>query len=245
MKKSVKRIEAVVTAIGRLCEIVIGFVGFLKEFGGDVGECFYLLGEESDKTLLREFAAKLVEEWRKMKQVAANFFRIIVNWNLPLAEMIAAGRYDSVDPGITEAHFPHNRSRGTTRPEVEIVSYDWRMSNEEIDRDLERRVLRDAELPELIAFGATYKDEQRKGPIVARGSVRQLDLGYRGVACLHGNASGRSLLLVDLLDGWHGDWRFAAVRNSLYFDISPGLGRNVLMSCFFHPPSIFPVFGEC
>ncbi|KKU91199.1 MAG: hypothetical protein UY23_C0003G0037 [Candidatus Jorgensenbacteria bacterium GW2011_GWA1_48_11] len=148
------------------------------------------------------------------KQAAENTFCLTVDYSQTVEEMRAAGGYDQENSGITSEHFPHSRTRGKTEVEVVIVHLRRAMSNAEIDQCLADQNLRDAELPELLAFGAhpTCKDEQRKGPIAARGSVWRVLRGNRHVACLHGSAGHRELSLLWIGDDWRERWRFLAVR---------------------------------
>lgn len=157
--------------------------------------------------------AKIVDAFAGVVKVETIHFCVHVNYNLTLAEMVAAGEYNSVNSDISFEHFLPDPSRPMTESVcVEIVRYGCPMSNEYIDRDFEKRGLQDAKLPELLALGAEHPDEQRKDSIVARGSVWQRHSGLRSVAFLVGSAGYRNLDLQCLLADWGEGWCFAAVR---------------------------------
>ena len=86
------------------------------------------------------------------------------------------------------------------------------MGSDEVLKKLEKLGLRPATLPELLAFGATYPNKQRKFPIVALGSVWRYWEGYRFVPYLWENGARRDLGLGWLERGWDAYYRFAAVR---------------------------------
>lgn len=147
--------------------------------------------------------------------VVEQVFCGLVDYDLTMKKMIVAGEYDRVSSDITSERFPHNQSCGTVEVNVKLVGpFNCWMSNDNIDCELEIYGLRDAKLPELLALGAKHKDEQRKGPIVARGSVWRHDRGGRLVTCLDDRAWGRDLGSVCLGNGWDGHYRFAAVRKT-------------------------------
>lgn len=76
---------------------------------------------------------------------------------------------------------------------------------------LDKMGLRPGTVEELLAFGATFPDMQRKFPIVALGSSAELD-GRRAVAYLFGGDSGRRLNLDCWGGAWVGRYRFLAFR---------------------------------
>src|SRR3989344_5361345 len=54
---------------------------------------------------LRRKVGELVMEGRQ-KQSSVDSFRVVVDYTHSLAQMIAAGKYDSVNSDITDKHFP-------------------------------------------------------------------------------------------------------------------------------------------
>ncbi len=125
--------------------------------------------------------------------------------------------FDWVHPDFAKAKFEpidscRDISTDTQELEFVYVHLDRDASDAEVLAEHERQGVRPATFPELLAHAAKHPDEQRKFPIVARGSVAVLD-GGRCVAYLCSDARGRYLYL-DWLDA--GDWyrrsRFLAVR---------------------------------
>lgn len=138
---------------------------------------------------------------------------IVVDYTKSLKEMIADCGFDGyVDPDITKKNFPIKK--GLKRVRMEEVHFNKSMTNEKIDAEFKKRGLRDATLPEGLAWAKHHPDNQRKYPIVIRGSVWQRWDGDRGVACLWGGTDGRDLDLDWFDDDWDEDYRFAAVRES-------------------------------
>ena len=153
-------------------------------------------------------------------------FPVTVDYTQTLAQMIAAGNYDSVDSGITDKHFPlpsiptglplSTGSGQATKADLKLRLFyiNRSINSNDTIAELKQKGLRPATLPELLAFGATYPEEQRKYPIVALGSVWRRWFGYRLVPCLYGNDVRRFLLLRYFFSAWLEDWRFAAVCES-------------------------------
>lgn len=137
-------------------------------------------------------------------------YPVAVNYDLSLAGMIRAGRYDWVNSDITGEHFPVN---GVDTKEVvfELVHFNQDMSSDDVLRKLDKRGMRPATIEELLAFGEKYPELQRQFPIVALGSVwRRLD--DRDVPYLYRYGSERDLHLYWFEDRWSGNFRFLAVR---------------------------------
>jgi hypothetical protein len=139
-----------------------------------------------------------------------NGFPITVDYRKSLDAMVEAGRYDWVDSDITEKHFPVKP--GHADVSIELVHFDRVMETDDVLAELDRRGLRPATLPELLAFGAKYPEKQREFPVVALASVWRNLHGGRYAPCLWGFAEERSLSLRWLDGGWGARYRFAAVR---------------------------------
>lgn len=146
-------------------------------------------------------------------------FRVQVNYDLRLEAAIKSGNYDWKNDDINDKNFPSKRS-GSAELDIRLVHFNKDMSYEDILKELDKMSLRPAELPELLALGAKYPDEQRKYPIVAMGSMWR---GYGGrdgeiwriVPSLWNNRGRRGLSLdchsTGSECGWSVDFRFAAV----------------------------------
>lgn len=87
-------------------------------------------------------------------------FPISVDYERTVFEMVSAGRYDYVNPNVSDENFPLQRGK-----QQESIIYLFRvervMSSEEIASTLDKEGLRPATLPELLSFGATYPNAQR------------------------------------------------------------------------------------
>ena len=138
-------------------------------------------------------------------------YLVTVDYGMSLADMIAAGRYDWTNSDITAKHFPV-KGEGKAEVEIQLVHFDRVMGSDDVIRELDKMGLRPAAIEELLAFGAKYPDVQREFPIVALKSVWRSAFGYRYVACLSGDGSGRDLHLRWFGFGWSEFCRFAAVR---------------------------------
>ena len=152
-----------------------------------------------------------------VEQSAANIFPVIVDYSRTLSEMISAGKYGWVNSDITDQHFPLPKipTGLPTKLELnlELVHFNRFISSNDAIAELKKRGMRPATLPELLAFGEQYPEEQRKYSIVALGSVWQ-DWGGRIVPCLWFDAVGRGLGLSWFEGGWGDGYRFLAVRES-------------------------------
>jgi hypothetical protein len=124
--------------------------------------------------------------------------------------MIVNGKYDWRNNGINAKNFPVNGS-GKQSFELTLVHFDKRMSSEAVLKEFDKMSMKPAKLEELLAFGSTYKEEQRKYPIVALGSVWRSSGGRRGVPCLSSCSDGRDLNLSWFVNVWHESYRFLAV----------------------------------
>ena len=140
-----------------------------------------------------------------------SIFPIQVNYDLRLEAAIKAGNYDWKNDDITEKHFPSKRS-GQAEIEIQLFHFNKVMTSEEVIQEMDKQGYRPAELPELLAFGAKYPDEQRKYPIVALGSVYQYWDGDRYVSYLWRGDGERDLGLIWFGVGWGASFRFAGVR---------------------------------
>jgi hypothetical protein len=138
-------------------------------------------------------------------------FPIAVNYDLALPDAIDAGSYQGVNAALTGQNFPSSK-HGQANLEVVLVRYDRRMTSEEVLAELDRAGLRPADLPEFLAFGATYPDIQRRFSVVGLGSVWKDRKGYRNVPCLYTASEGRYVDLHWWDDGWYSYSRFAAIR---------------------------------
>ncbi len=145
------------------------------------------------------------------KTVNPNVYHLTVNYDQPVADAIAAGKYDWVNSDITQKNFPTKRS-GQAEVEIELVHFNRAVSTKEVLVELDKRGLRPAELHELLSLGAKYPELQREFPIIGLASVLQRSYGSRSCPCLGRYGSERRLALDWLEIDWGVYCRFAAVR---------------------------------
>ncbi|MCX6786409.1 MAG: hypothetical protein NTU85_01140 [Candidatus Kaiserbacteria bacterium] len=148
------------------------------------------------------------------KNAASDTFRLTVDHNKSLAEMIAAGRYDWTNDDITAKRFPIT-GEGLVEFEARYFHFDRNISSEDAVKKIEQTDKENpwmsAKIEHLLAFGEKFPEEQRKFPIVALGSVAGVR-GDRGVPCLGRDGSRRGLGLHWWSNDWGSGCRFLAVR---------------------------------
>lgn len=140
-------------------------------------------------------------------------FPVIVDYSITLIKMIPAGKYDFVSSFIVPDCFPTEAS-GQIQLNIELLDYSIPMRcDDDIVKNMERRGLRPATLPELLAFGAAYPEMQKRFIIVALGSIwRALHADSRHIPCLFATNGKREIRLRPWNFDWEENCRFAAVR---------------------------------
>jgi len=154
----------------------------------------------------------LLREYMEDESSEPNTYTVTVDYDQPLADMIKAGRYDWTNVDITVEHFPVKK-RESGEVELHVVHFGRSMTTKEVLVELDKRGLRPAELPELLALGAAHPDLQRKYSLVALGSGWQNPVGGVDVPFLLGHDGRRSLNLDwnDPGHRWYDGCRFVAV----------------------------------
>lgn len=129
----------------------------------------------------------------------------IVDYDMNLEAMIAAGNYDWKNDDITTKRFPIV-GKGKVEFEDTIFHFDCNISSEDVVKEI---IAADTKNPwelgkieNILAYGAKNPEEQRKFPIVGLGSVGGVG-GNRRVPCLDGDG------------GWSADVRFLGVRKKV------------------------------
>lgn len=201
MSRKPKVTSELVSAAGTVFEIVNTLSREVKSLGGSDDDLRRIL---SDKSVARQIAELLVDK------PADVTYPLEIDYTQSLEAMVAAGRYDYVNPDITADHFPV--ASGEKSVEAVLVHLDRNASDEEVLRELDRRGLRPGTLRELAVFGEQHSDEQRQYPIVALGSVWTAPQGHRNVGSLWENPGNRKLYLHWLGSDWNPNYRFLGVR---------------------------------
>jgi len=117
-------------------------------------------------------------------------------------------KLDYVNIFITEINFPPPEKIG----EVEIIHFGEYLTTEEVEKKLDDKGYRPANIYELLTWA---KDWNGKDWVVAFGSRWQGPSGHWGVPCLRRDGAGRGLGLYWVDGWWAGFFRFAAVSKSL------------------------------
>ena len=150
------------------------------------------------------------EELRAFLGLGPLVLSVIVDYTMSLADMIKAGKYDWTNHDITEKRFPV-KGEGKKETAVELIHFNRVMNSNQVEQELDKMGLRPGTIEELLAFGATFPETQRKFPILALGSVAEIS-GGRVVAYLDGGGSERRLRLYWPDNDWSVVCRFLAVR---------------------------------
>ena len=127
-----------------------------------------------------------------------------------LQGLIDAGKYDYVNPNITEDNFPVP-AEFVLGSEPKIYHFNRYISSENAIKEMDKDGYRPAMIWDLLDYGAKNPEEQRKYPIIGLGSIGEVD-GDREVPYLIGFDSERRLNLYRWDDVWGSDYRFLAVR---------------------------------
>lgn len=137
-----------------------------------------------------------------------------IDYRQTLDQMIAVGAYDWKNENITAERFPVN-GEGVVEYEYQLVHLNCNASSKKVLLAIGKldgaNPWEPAKTEHLLAFGAKNPEEQRKYPIVALGSVGEVD-GDRYVSCLSGDDSGRNVNLGWFGSDWFSSCRFLAVR---------------------------------
>ena len=131
-----------------------------------------------------------------------------------LGEAISAGNYDRCNPNITCEYFSLNGRSRQSDVEITLVyrnKVEW--SKELLEEFVESEKYRNIRTEEILALGAQYPELQREIPIIALGTVVQIDGEcYQSVLALDGHVDERVLSLVYFGGAWSRLCRFAFVR---------------------------------
>ena len=143
-------------------------------------------------------------------------YRIVVDFGMPLEQMIAAGNYDWKNEDIIANQFSV-AGEGIVEYEARLFSFDRSVPSQDVEKAIREAApagqWEPGKIEHLLAFGAKYSEEQRKNPIVCLGSVSGTKvMGQRQVPYLYRRVTGRSLHLDWYGNGWHPFYRFLAIR---------------------------------
>jgi hypothetical protein len=152
---------------------------------------------------------------------------LVINFNLTLDAMIAAGHYDWVNKNITIKRLPVE-GKGTVQCDAKLFHFNRSISSEIAVRRIESadsiNTWEPGRIEHLLAFGAKYPNEQHEHPIVALGTIGDLD-DHRIVSLLHRTGTKRHLRLDCLGGDWSSFYRFLAVRKTPNSSLSRDITR--------------------
>ena len=149
-------------------------------------------------------------------------FRFTVDYRMSLAQMIEAGRYDSIDTGINLDRFPM-MGRAKSEWEGSLIHFDRTIDCDSADIDLgqiARIASRNTDYPwsagaaeHLLAFGVQLPEEQKKFAIIATGSrPREATTPNLWAICLNRICKHRTLEMVERWQKHPKECRFLLVR---------------------------------
>ena len=203
-----KSISSIISGAGWLASFADNLIKTARERGVPDEDIHRLAAETREGKAL---ISRIVDIFAEASQKSKDVFRVLVDYCRSLEDMIAAGKYDSVNSDINTEHFPIAK-HGREDIAIELVHIDRNISSDDALREMDKMGFRPATLPELLAFGEKYPDVQCQFPIVALGSVWRNLHGYRRVPVLWSDSRERFLLLIWFGYDWGAHYRFAAVR---------------------------------
>jgi hypothetical protein len=138
--------------------------------------------------------------------------KLIMDYNLSLKEMIAAGFYQEIDRDIDSKRFPMELM-GEKETEVELVQIPAGYSggSTQLAYEILMADAIPAGLEHLLAFGAQYPYEQCKYPIAALDSAKSGPDGIEFVPYIGFNLGRRSLKIARVAGEWDAAWRFLVI----------------------------------
>jgi hypothetical protein len=165
---------------------------------------------DGDESILTKMLQGAVEITLRVISFLTSTLKQVVNYDRSIAESLTAGKYNWTNPSITDANFP-SKEEGEREVEFGLFHFNKTTKSDDNVAQMKKEGFRPATMKELLAFGEKNPEEQRKYPIIALGSVAELD-GDRPVGCLYGGGSGRIVRLGYYDGGWDDDCRFLGVR---------------------------------
>jgi hypothetical protein len=142
------------------------------------------------------------------KDEVLGIYKVTVDYNLTLEQMIAAGKYD----WATDERFPV-LGKGKVERELVLVHLNKVASTDEVLAEIDRRGLKSAEIEDLLVLGAVKPELQRRFSIMELGSSWGCSRnGLHYFAFIDHDNFGRVLRLLYCGNGWGEERRFLAVR---------------------------------
>jgi hypothetical protein len=210
---------------GMANEILKAIIDAVLEQGGSDEDLRRII---SAPDLAKEIAGLIVQKQN-------NTYKVVVDYSMSLADMIATGNYAWKNDDVTSEHFPVSGT-GVVTIELEIVHLDGYfrtaevmghlnanglrpadvkefstyISSEQVWRCLASRGLRPARIEELLAFGATFPKVQLEHAVICFASVWRDSYGESYLPYL--TCGRRGFDLVRYNEIWSDECRFLAVH---------------------------------
>ncbi len=133
-------------------------------------------------------------------------YPVVVDYSKSLDEMIQSGNYVEVDRDITTENFPVE-DYYKARINLQLIYFGRDTTPEEVIQEMDRRSLRPATLPEMLAFGAKYPEMGVEFPVMAFGSISTkqddvFNVPYLGQDVMTTGLRELGLFWYDLGWGW-------------------------------------------
>lgn len=143
-------------------------------------------------------------------------YDIVIDYDMTLEDMVAAGNYDWGNLSINSKNFRFEQKKGKIRVRTFLVCFGKDTKYGQVIRELNKLGLRPGNLPELLAFGATYPEKQLEFPIVQFGTIWEVKKrrGRRGLYLRRGKKE-RGVSAIWLEHGFLSYYRFLAVEKDV------------------------------
>ncbi len=208
-----KDVSSVVSGAGLLTSVFTKLDQQARLLGATDQDWHRLSTPDGEETI-KQMARAMVGKSDVAPLETAESYQLTVDYDRSLAEMISAGRYDTVNCHITDKHFPI-KSSGTLVVEMALVHLGRLITTEEVEAEFDRYGFRPARLEELLAFGEQIFDSQKQYQVVALGSFWVRSDGFYLMPYLWYVAGGYRQLSLSwgYFDSqWSADYHFLAVR---------------------------------
>ncbi len=196
---------------GKMFEVVKVLVNAVLDMGGNDEDILRIL---KDKKLATEIAKQIMAE--RGITIPDGCEVLSVDYALKLIDAITAAAFDWKYDDIVEKNFPNQaHETGEQNLQVKLYHFGKDMSSKDVVSAMDKDGFRPATLRELLAYAVKNPDEQRKYAIMGLGSI----WGHgddRRAPYLYRNGDERKLDLFWWSNSWNGNYRFLAVRNSLW-----------------------------
>ncbi len=142
-----------------------------KQGGGE--EDIHRLTTPDGQVLIVQMAEVIVKAWYPGKEN----FKVIVDYERSLQQMIKAGNYDWVNNNIIADHFSV-KSKGKQEEVITLFHFNRTMASDEVLSEMDKQGFRPVKIEDLLGLGENYPELQKKFPIAALGSVWQNPEGH-------------------------------------------------------------------